>query len=99
MGFLKNIAGTLIGGAIGNRSKGKGLMGAGIGYAATRLATRSVPGALMVGGGYLAKKLFDRHRAKKSGQAAPPAQAKTTDNLQPSQPVAPEVPPPGSPNH
>jgi len=33
--------------------------------AATRIATRSVPGAIVVGGAMLAKTLYDRKRAKK----------------------------------
>jgi len=33
--------------------------------AATRIATRSVPGAIVVGGALLAKTLYDRKRAKK----------------------------------
>lgn len=36
------------------------------GAALTRLATRSVPGALVVGGGLLAKSLYDRRRAKRA---------------------------------
>ncbi len=38
------------------------LTGALTGAALTRLATRSVPGALIVGGGMLAKMLYDRRR-------------------------------------
>ena len=36
------------------------------GAALTRIATRSVPGALLVGGGLLAKTLYDRRRARKA---------------------------------
>jgi hypothetical protein len=43
------------------RSIGRALAGA----ALTRIATRSVPGALVVGGGLLAKSLYDRRRARK----------------------------------
>ena len=35
------------------------------GAAITRIATRSVPGAIVVGGGILAKMLYDRRRAKR----------------------------------
>ena len=35
------------------------------GAALTRIATRSVPGALVVGSGLLAKSLYERRRAKK----------------------------------
>ena len=64
MPILKNIADIAVKGAIGKRSKGSGLLGAGIGLAATRIATRSVPGALVVGGLYIAKKLYDRRRTQ-----------------------------------
>lgn len=37
-----------------------------IGMAAARIATRSVPGALLVGGGLVAKALYDRNRSKKA---------------------------------
>lgn len=36
-----------------------------LGTAVARIATRSVPGAILVGGGLLAKALHDRHKAKK----------------------------------
>ena len=37
-----------------------------IGMAAARIATKSVPGALLVGGGLLAKALYDRNASKKA---------------------------------
>lgn len=40
-----------------------------LGTALTRIATRSVPGALIVGGGLLAKALYDRKRARDAGKA------------------------------
>lgn len=49
-----------------------------IGTALARVATRSVPGAIMVGGGLLAKTLYDRKRgksAKVAGEAAVDAKA------------------------
>ena len=51
-----------------------------IGTAVARIATRSVPGAIVVGGGLLAKTLYDRRQDKRSertkGQRAIEAQAK-----------------------
>ncbi len=47
------------------------LTGALAGAAITRIATRSVPGAILVGGGMLAKALYDRRHAR--GSAAQPA--------------------------
>ena len=37
-------------------------------YAVARLATRSVPGAILVGGGLLAKTLFDRAGSRRQAQ-------------------------------
>jgi hypothetical protein len=54
----------------------KGSLLAGIaGAALVRVATRSVPGAIVVGGGLLAKTLYDRRRAKRAtgSKAAPKA--------------------------
>lgn len=39
-------------------------------YGVTKLATRSVPGALLVGGGLLAKTLFDRSRSRRDARRA-----------------------------
>jgi hypothetical protein len=64
MPLLKTIAGAVVGEAIGKR-RGHGLLGAGIGIAATRLATRSIPGALLVGGALLAKTLYDKRKKRK----------------------------------
>ena len=55
-----------------NLVKGRSLTNTLITTAVARIATRSVPGALLVGGGLLAKTLFDRrkgHEAKVIGQA------------------------------
>lgn len=39
-------------------------------YGVTKLATRSVPGALLVGGGLLAKTLYDRGAARRQSRKA-----------------------------
>jgi len=39
-------------------------------YGVTKLATRSLPGALVVGGGLLAKTLFDRSQSRRSSRRA-----------------------------
>ncbi|WP_295442239.1 hypothetical protein [Sphingorhabdus sp. EL138] len=62
--MLKSIAGAVIGEVIG-RKQGHGLLGAGIGLAATRLASRSVPGLLLVGGAILAKTIYDNRKERK----------------------------------
>ncbi len=40
-----------------------------IGTAVARIATRSIPGAIVVGGGLLAKALYDRRQGKRSARA------------------------------
>ena len=52
----------------------KTLLGGIAGAIAMRVATRSVPGAIVVGGAVLAKKLYDRRHRK---PAAPPDAGKT----------------------
>ncbi len=70
MAFLKSLAGTLIGQKVGEKSAGRGFLGAGLGFLVTRVATRSLPGAALVGGGFLAKKLYDRRKAKRAAEAS-----------------------------
>jgi hypothetical protein len=65
MPLLKTIAGAVIGEELGRR-KGHGLLGLGLGVIATRIASRSLPGALAVGGALVAKKLYDRRKVRKS---------------------------------
>ncbi len=72
--ILRRIArqhgGKLLDGAIGKALPdvgGKSSLLSGIaGAALVRVATRSVPGAIVVGGGLLAKTLYDRRRAKRA---------------------------------
>ena len=62
--MLKSIAGAVVGEVIGQK-RGNGLLGAGLGIIATRIATRSLPGALLVGGALVAKAVYDRRKARK----------------------------------
>ena len=62
--MLKSIAGAVIGEVIG-RKKGHGLLGAGIGLVATRIATRSIPGLLLVCGAIAAKTIYDKSKERK----------------------------------
>ncbi len=80
--MLRSIVGTVIGELIGRRS-GNGLLGAGIGLVATRIATRSIPGAVIVGGAILAKTLYDRRKEEANG----PITLSPSDNI-PSLPPA-----------
>jgi hypothetical protein len=61
--MLKTIAGAVIGEVIGRKS-GNGLPGAGLGIVATRLATRSIPGLLLVGGAFAAKSMYDKRKER-----------------------------------
>ncbi len=63
--MLKSIAGAVVGEVIG-RKRGNGLLGAGIGLVATRIATRSVPGLLLVGGAIAAKTIYDKRKERRS---------------------------------
>jgi hypothetical protein len=45
------------------------LLGGIAGAVAVRVATRSVPGAILVGGAVLAKRLYDQRHAKDAGKA------------------------------
>lgn len=64
--MLRSIAGAVVGEVIG-RKRGHGLLGAGIGLVATRLATRSIPGLLLVGGAIVAKSIYDQRKGRKEG--------------------------------
>jgi hypothetical protein len=50
----------------------RGIGGKIVGAALVRIATRSVPGAILVGGGLLAKTLYDRRKRMAEEQAAKP---------------------------
>ncbi len=63
--MLKSIAGAVVGEIIG-RKRGNGLLGAGIGLVATRIATRSIPGLLLVGGAIAAKTIYDKRKERRS---------------------------------
>ncbi|MEO7739021.1 MAG: hypothetical protein ABIS10_06965 [Novosphingobium sp.] len=49
--------------------KGRSMTTTLLGTAAARIAMRSVPGALLVGGGLLAKTLFDRRQSRRKAKA------------------------------
>ena len=61
--MLKTIAGAVIGEVIGRKS-GNGLLGAGLGIVATRLATRPISGLLLVGGAFAAKSMYDKRKER-----------------------------------
>ena len=61
--MLKTMVGAVIGEVIGRKS-GNGLLGAGLGIVATRLATRSITGLLLVGGAFAAKSMYDKRKER-----------------------------------
>jgi hypothetical protein len=83
--IARKSGGKLLNDAIGRilptASKGsKGNLLSGIaGAAAVRIATRSVPGALAVGGALLAKTLYDRRRTAQAKAAAKLARSPAKD--------------------
>jgi hypothetical protein len=66
--LLDGAVGKVVKGSAGAPSAKSTILGTLAGAALTRIATKSVPGAILVGGGLLAKTLYDRRRA---GKAAP----------------------------
>lgn len=79
---------AVIGSAAGKAGIGKGLIGAGIGLVAARIAKRSVPGAILVGGAMVAKWLYDQKKAD-DAEAEVATVAATLE--------APAAPPPEAP--
>lgn len=68
--MIRTILGALVGREV-DRSDGQGgAKGAIIGALATRAVTRMGPLGLLLGGGYVAKKAYDRRKAaRRSGRA------------------------------
>ena len=64
--MIRNIIGALVGREIDRRDGSGGAKGAMIGIAAMSVLRRMGPFGLILGGGYVAKKAYDRHRATKS---------------------------------
>jgi len=59
MSLVRNLFTTFVGYEARRHTQGHGLRNFGLGMLAARIATRSVPGALLVGGALIAKKLYD----------------------------------------
>lgn len=63
-------------------SRGADILGIVAGAVAARIATRSVPGALLVGGGLVAKYLWDKHRDREAAQDVPVAESIGPDDAE-----------------
>ncbi len=72
MSIVRNLLTTLVGYEARKHTQGHGLRNFGLGMLAARIATRSVPGALFVGGVLIAKKLYDE---SKKPEAVPASEA------------------------
>lgn len=69
--MIRSIIGALVGREIDQRDGSGGAKGAAVGLIAARVLSRMGPLGLVLGGGYVAKKAYDRHKAAKAarGQA------------------------------
>ena len=63
--MLRSIIGALVGRELDRRDGSGGLKGAATGMIAARMLSRMGPIGMVLGGGYVAKKAYDRHRASK----------------------------------
>lgn len=70
MSFIRNLTTAFVSNEARKRGKGNGLLGFGAGMLAARIATRSIPGALLVGGAILAKALYDRSKEREEALPA-----------------------------
>lgn len=61
--MMKSILGALVGREIDRRDGSGGAKGALMGMVATRALSRMGPLGMLLGGGYVAKKAYDRRRA------------------------------------
>jgi uncharacterized membrane protein YebE (DUF533 family) len=68
--MIRTIIGALLGRELDRRDGAGGAKGALVGALATRAVTRMGPLGMLLGGGYVAKKAYDRHRAGKAGRSA-----------------------------
>lgn len=71
----RGMAGRVLGKALPLRRPGgllpaPSLAGSLVGTAIARMATRSVPGAILVGGGLVAKALYERRKTRRAAKAA-----------------------------
>ncbi len=65
--MIRSAIGALVGREIDRRDGQGGLKGAAVGLVAARLLSRMGPLGLVLGGGYVAKKAYDRRRESKRG--------------------------------
>ena len=71
--MIRTILGALVGAELDKRDGSDGAKGALIGALATRAVTRMGPLGMALGAGYVAKKAYDRRKARKASVTPPPA--------------------------
>ena len=71
--MIRTIIGALVGSELDRRDGRGGLKGAAIGALAARAVTRTGPFGLLLGGGYVAKKMYDRRKASRVMAGRPAA--------------------------
>ena len=67
--MLRTIIGALVGKELDQRDGRGGLKGAAVGALVARAVTRTGPLGLLFGGGYVAKKMYDRRKVRKATRA------------------------------
>ena len=60
--MIRSIIGALVGSELNRRGRSGGLGGAATGMIAARVLSRMGPLGMILGGGYVAKKAYDRYR-------------------------------------
>ena len=70
--MIGKLIGALVGREIDRRDGQGGTKGAVLGYAAAGVLRRLGPLGLVLGGGYVAKKAYDRRKAAKAARTTPP---------------------------
>ncbi|APG62297.1 hypothetical protein LPB140_05170 [Sphingorhabdus lutea] len=61
---IRPITSAIIGSVIAQKSKGSGIIGAGLGMVAGRIASKSLPGAALIGGLLIGKTIYDARKNK-----------------------------------
>ncbi len=67
---VREILSVLVGNEARKSGKSSGILGFGLGMIATRIAMRSLPGAIFVGGALVAKALYDNAQEEEDVPAA-----------------------------
>lgn len=80
MSLLSELTKTAARHGVAKKSAGSGVIGMVAGLVATRIATKSVPGAVLVGGAILGKYLWDKKKEREALGAAPSRMAPEPDS-------------------